>query len=135
MRRIAFLTAIIVMCVCRLFAQGLQPVIYTDSVVMSTMQYKEGNKYQKDYLLFLHLLHSTHPAFSKVISFPMDFEKLRVNGYDSLKNCNNNLAFQHYIQAIVTNLHDGHTGIMLYNKCTEDFPYIDKKVRRFFLFV
>lgn len=127
MRRIAFLTAIIVMCVCRLFAQGLQPVIYTDSVVMSTMQYKEGNKYQKDYLLFLHLLHSTHPAFSKVISFPMDFEKLRVNGYDSLKNCNNNLAFQHYIQAIVTNLHDGHTGIMLYNYVQKIFPILIKK--------
>lgn len=131
MKRIAFLVVLIALCICRLFAQGFQPVVYTDSVVMSTKQYKEGNKFQKDYLFFLHLLHTTHPAFSKVISFPMDFEELRVNGYDSLKNCNDNLAFQHYIQAIVTNLHDGHSGIMLYN-VQKIFPILIKKFGDYF---
>lgn len=128
MKRILTLTFFMIMSLGKLLSQGFQPILYTDSATMSSEQYKKGNKYQQDYLLFIRLLQTTHPAFSKVIHYPMDFEKLRIRGYDDLRNCDDELTFQHYIQAIVSNLHDGHSGIIIYNNTKKIFPLSIKKL-------
>jgi hypothetical protein len=56
-----------------------QPAITYHSKVEESEKYKNGNEYQKDFLIFMDMLQTTHPAFVK--NPPFDVEKEQEQGY------------------------------------------------------
>ena len=80
---------------------------YRSEDVENSTLYTEGNIYQKDFLLFIDLLQSAHPAFVNSNVLPID--SLRNEGYKCLKRCYDENELRFTIQSILSKLHDGHT--------------------------
>ncbi len=85
---------------------------YEDDGVINLAAYKEGNIYQKDLLLMLDLLRTTHPAFSSELVPPFDVENVKKEGYEFGKSCTSITQFRGYLQSILTPLNDGHTTLL-----------------------
>lgn len=84
---------------------------YSNTEVEKTSQYKEGNIFQKDFLLFVDMLEETHPAFSPSLEHPFCIDTVRAAGYNWSKECESENELSSYIQSILTKLKDGHTSI------------------------
>lgn len=85
---------------------------YDNDDVIGLKAYKEGNIYQKDLLLMLDLLESTHPAFYSESIAPFDIEDAKKNGYEFGKSCNSIMQFRKYLQSVLIQLNDGHTTLL-----------------------
>ena len=69
----------------------------------------KGNDYQKDFLLFMDMLQTTHPAFEK--GAPINVKKELKQGYKSCGKCESQEAFVYTLQQVAAKMHDGHTGL------------------------
>jgi hypothetical protein len=119
-----------------LAAQDYQVFEYQNEKIKQTEKYLKGNDFQKDFLLFMELLQSTHPAFAPEQKPPFNIDSLTKTGYQYLETCYSLFDFQLLLLSIIAPLHDGHTFIdffqaddlkMLYPmnvKVTEHVPYI-----------
>ena len=87
---------------------------YSNSEVEKTLQYREGNVFQKDFLLFVDMLGSTHPAFSPNLKHPFNIDNVKSEGYNWSKECKSKKELSNYIQSILTQLKDGHSSITHY---------------------
>lgn len=93
-------------------AQAVQSVEYHNDAIESSTEYKEGNPLQKDFLLFVDMLETTHPAFSADVQSPFDIDSIRVNGYRRLAACSSPSILNNCLQKITSLLNDGHTGML-----------------------
>lgn len=105
-----------------------QPVITYRSKVEECEKYKNGNEYQKDFLLFMDMLQTTHPAFEK--NPPFDVEKEQEQGYSYCEKCKDLQEFAFCIQQVASKIHDEHTGVNFSSNQGLLYPfhfYIDEK--------
>src|SRR5690554_435527 len=109
-----------------LSAQKFQHIKHSNIKLEGSIKYQDGNIYQKDYLLFIDMLKSTHPAFSDDIIHPFNIDSITNVGYLLMKNCDSKAYFKKYIQSIFSLLNDGHTEVM---------PDIDYQLTYLFSFI
>ena len=105
-----------------------QPAITYHSKVEESEKYKNGNEYQKDFLIFMDMLQTTHPAFVK--NPPFDVEKEQEQGYSYCGKCKDLQEFTFYIQQVASKIHDEHTGVNISANQGLLYPfhfYIDEK--------
>lgn len=93
------------------FSQNHLPIEYNNHTIEKSETYKKGNIYQRDFLLYLDLLRTVHPAFADCINPPFDIDSLQIEGYKKLQECSDFSNFGVYLQQIASKLHDGHTVI------------------------
>ncbi|MDR0865304.1 MAG: hypothetical protein LBO74_10310 [Candidatus Symbiothrix sp.] len=94
------------------YAQGLpEPTVFHSSVIEQSKNYVQGNSYQKDFLLFIEILRTTHPAFSDMQTYPIHLDSIAQEGYYSLSACETFDKFKLAIQSVASKLRDGHTFI------------------------
>jgi hypothetical protein len=84
---------------------------YHNVSIENSDNYQNGNLYQKDFLLFIEMLHSTHPSFVSPLSKTIDIDSLREAGYADLANVNSMEKFKNYLTAVASLLEDGHTYV------------------------
>ena len=97
-----------------------QPVItYHNKDLEESEKYKKGNEYQKDFLLFMDMLQSTHPAFAK--NPPFNVKKELKKGYTRCGKCKNPQEFVFYTQQVAAKIHDEHTTV--YHSKAADLMY------------
>lgn len=92
------------------FGQGYEPKQYTNPKVVEQEDYKNGNIYQKDFLLFLDLLQTTHPGFAIASKEAFNIDSVRSVGYQQCKDFKSNVDLEMYLQSVAALLKDGHTG-------------------------
>jgi hypothetical protein len=85
--------------------------IYQSSEIENSEIYKSGNDCQKDFLLFIDLLRTTHPAFTPSQKPPFDLDSVLKVGFNFLSKCTDIQSFGRHITAIAAKLRDGHTFI------------------------
>lgn len=108
----------------------MTPMVYSNASVEASDDYQKGNKYQKDFLLMVKLLETTHPAFTDAVVAPLKLSIIRKSGYKNLSRCTNDISFQVYLESILSKLHDGHTAVNLQRNLTSIYPlstYFDGK--------
>ena len=93
-------------------AQNMHSIEYHNDSIERSKEYKEGNSFQKDFLLFIDMLETTHPAFSIDMSSPFNIDSLKSHGYKDLKFCKSSSELAAYLQEISALLNDGHTGMI-----------------------
>lgn len=92
-------------------AQNTQYKIYSDNSVITSVQYTNGNIYQKDFLLFIDMLKSTHPLFAWGVTSSVNINDLREKGYIWAEKCTSKDQLKYYMQFIASSLNDGHTTV------------------------
>ena len=99
-----------------------QPVItYHNKDVEESKNYKKGNGYQKDFLLFMDMLQTTHPAFEK--NPPFDVKKELKKGYTRCGKCKNLQEFVFYTQQVAAKIHDEHTSTYFHYVADLKYPF------------
>ena len=93
-------------------AQNMHSIEYHNDSIEKLKEYKEGNSFQKDFLLFIDMLETTHPAFSIDMSSPFSIDSLKSKGYNDLRYCKSSSELAAYLQKITTLFNDGHTGMV-----------------------
>lgn len=86
--------------------------VVTSPQVESMKQYVNGNIYQKDFLLCMDMLKTTHPLFASDAVQKSWIDSLTNIGYGQLSACRTALEFEKYLQCILVRLHDGHTTVI-----------------------
>lgn len=86
--------------------------VYTDSLVINSNQYINGNIYQKDFLLYIDLLKTTHPEFAPGRFSSINIDSISKEGYKWVAKCNLTDNLKVYLQSIASLINDGHTGVM-----------------------
>jgi hypothetical protein len=85
---------------------------YRNPIIETTRMYQLGNNYQKDFLLFIDILKTTHPAFSPTLRMPLNLDSIINEGYQWAATCNSLSKFKIYLQKIASLLQDGHTFVI-----------------------
>lgn len=85
--------------------------LYTNADVTASREYRQGNDYQKDLLLFVDLLQNCHPAFAPDRTAPFDLQSVREDGYRWARVCDSDSRFRYYLQSIISRLRDGHSSL------------------------
>lgn len=85
--------------------------LYTNADVTASREYRQGNDYQKDLLLFVDLLQNCHPAFAPDRTAPFDLQSVREDGYRWARACDSDSRFRYYLQSIISRLRDGHSSL------------------------
>ena len=99
-----------------------QPVItYHNKDVEESSKYKKGNVYQKDFLLFMDMLQTTHPAFEK--NPPFNVKKELKKGYTHCGKCKNLQEFVFYTQQVAAKIHDAHTSTYFHYAADLKYPF------------
>lgn len=95
----------------------MNQVVYHQSDVEKSALYQQGNAWQRDFLLAMQLLKESHPAFARGMNAPFSVDEVTRRGYQEAKSMTDNSQLMRYLQAIFTELHDGHTLItsMMYD--------------------
>lgn len=90
--------------------QNIQFNKYSNKIVEDLNIYLNGNVYQKDFLLFVNMIETTHPAFSNTP--PIDIDSLRKDGYTKMALCKSVADFRFYLQSALSHLKDGHSTLL-----------------------
>lgn len=98
-------------------------VNYCNKEIEDSKLYHKGNIYQKDFLLFAEMLQESHPAFSSRTTPPFSIEKEKKVGYKWAKNCQSTKELSNYIQAILTQLEDGHSLVKVDLDYNQIYPF------------
>lgn len=96
-------------------------VTISNDAVEQSFEYLRGNKYQKDYLLFMNMLQESHPAFET--QAPFDVRKETERGYKLLKNCTERENFIIELQRTAAKVHDAHTLVSDFFKGDTAYPF------------
>lgn len=59
-------------------AQVNNAVTYSNPTASQSTEYRNGNIYQKDFLLFVEMLKETHPAFASGSDDPLDIDSVKI---------------------------------------------------------
>ena len=94
-------------------------ITYHNKDIEGSKDYVKGNDYQKDFLLFMDMLQTTHPVFEK--KAPIDVKKELKHGYVRCSKCQSQQDFIYTLQQLAAKLHDGHTGLQ--NSSSSDLYY------------
>lgn len=105
-------------------AQENNSIVFTNPEVEKSQTYLNGNNYQKDLLLFLNMLESTHPAFAPGMHPPFNMEEIRDKGYVWAKNCDSDIQFWDYLQSIASTLQDNHTTLFIDFNRSRIYPFM-----------
>jgi hypothetical protein len=104
--------------------QMASPSMYRSPEVENSARYTAANEYQKDLLLFMNMLQTTHPAFCNASTVPFDFEQVLNDGFSALAGNNDVQNLRLILQSVAAKLGDGHTvvsGIFNFND-TKFYP-------------
>ena len=96
-----------------LLAQNASYYIVTNPDVENSDAYRNGNLYQRDFLLFADMLENTHPIFAEAGSRHYDMDSLTITGYQYLVTCESYDLLKQYLQSILSALNDSHSGVMM----------------------
>lgn len=107
-----------------ILAQNNNPIVFTNPDVEKSEAYLNGNKYQKDLLLFLNMLESTHPAFAPGMHPPFNTEEVRDKGYIWAKKCGSTVQLWDYLQSIAATLQDNHTTLFIDFNRSRIYPFM-----------
>jgi hypothetical protein len=114
-------------------AQTASNKLYRNETVEQLEAYRVGNAYQKDFLLFIDMLKTTHPAFAPHEKSLFNIDSIAKTGYDKLKICQSFETFSQFLTSIASLLRDGHTyvqsnlnrnGIFYHFQVMIDFPNV-----------
>lgn len=87
--------------------------IVTNPEVENSDAYRNGNSYQRDFLLFAGMFENTHPIFAETGSRHYDMDSLTRTGYQYLVSCESDDQLKQHLQSILSPLNDGHSGVMM----------------------
>ncbi|MDR1181036.1 MAG: hypothetical protein LBL13_03555, partial [Bacteroidales bacterium] len=85
---------------------------YTNSELESSEVYLSSNIYQKDFILFVDMLKTTHPIFAFDNQNIVDLNAIEKEGYVWTSNCTNIEDLKIYLQTIMARLNDGHSFVL-----------------------
>ena len=85
----------------------------TNSKVENSELYRDGNAYQRDFLLFSDMLENTHPIFAETGRRHYDMDSLTRTGYQYLAGCESDGQLKQYLQSILSPLNDGHSKVSM----------------------
>jgi hypothetical protein len=91
--------------------QNISDDFYHNQEIENSDIYKNCNDYQKDFLLAIDLLRTTHPAFAPQRIPPFDLDSVQNAGMYFLKECNDIEHFRQYLTTVTAKLGDEHTYI------------------------
>lgn len=107
-----------------LTAQNLSFATYSHAEVENSPMYRQGNVYQKDWLLFMQMLEDTHPAFCEdAEETPFQIKKVRKEGYKWASGCQSEAALGMYMQAVLSRIHDAHTSVYIPTDNSLIYPF------------
>jgi hypothetical protein len=95
-----------------LHAQLNNNIVYMNERMEQDRRYLESNDYQKDFLLFIDLIKTTHPAFSPSLAPPFDIDSIEETGHRWCNKCQSKEEFSDYLQKIMVKLKDGHSYVL-----------------------
>lgn len=119
MKRTFTLFAAILIGIVACSAQNL-PTIHNDDIEQSR-RYIRGNTYQRDLLLYVDALSTTHPYYADTK------HRAELNGrvrkmYNECGNINDITTFRVYLERIASSLNDGHTSVPYWSTFSRLFP-------------
>jgi hypothetical protein len=112
-----------------MYAQKDINAVYHSTQIEKSKSYINGNKYQKDFLLFIDMIKNTHPLFSDNIQHPFNVDNISRLGYKKCSTIKNQDQFSNYVQSVISKLRDGHTSVIensISNQAYPFFYYADK---------
>ena len=95
-----------------LYGQTPEYKKYSNPDIENSAMYVAGNIYQKDFLLFIDMLQTCHPAFAAESAYAFNIDSIKQAGYKFTEKCKSTKELWSYMQAIATLLNDGHTSLM-----------------------
>ena len=104
-----------------LCTKAQKTITYTSNEVEQSKKYIQGNKFQKDFLLYIDMLKQSHPAFADK-GMPFNIDSTLTAGYKQCKKCKEQAEFSAILQEIAAKLHDGHTIILRNYSADEIYP-------------
>lgn len=97
-------------------------IVYTNPAVEQSDAYLSGNPCQRDLLLFVELLRTSHPAFCTGQKPPFAPDSVAEAGYRRAARCRSAEELQPLLQQIAAGLHDGHTQVQAPSKTRSHYP-------------
>lgn len=95
---------------------------YTNPAVEQREDYIAGNPCQRDLLLFVDLLRTSHPAFCTGEEAPFSADSISEAGYRLAARCRSAAELQPLLQRIAARLHDGHTQVYPHSQARSHYP-------------
>lgn len=89
--------------------------------IENSMEYINGNNYQKDMLLYINMLSSTHPYFADSKHHAKLIKQTK-KMYKECAEITNDTDFKVYLAKIAAKLNDGHTTVPYWSNYTKIFP-------------
>lgn len=107
-----FMAVSLMACLTTLMAQDLSKVkVVSDSLFLDNNTYVNGNKYQRDAMLFVDVIADTHPYYIKPERRDSLF-RLQDNLLKACGECNNDSVFVGLLIKTLGILHDKHTDVI-----------------------
>ena len=119
MKRFILLAITICLNVVATIAQDFPVVQYQD--LEEVKEYKEGNAYQKDLLIYSRTLELTHPYFSDA-KRAKELHKNTKMLYKECATIDDVMRFRSLLQRLISSLNDGHTQVATGRSQAEIFP-------------
>lgn len=85
--------------------------VYSSPRVEQSEAYRAGNDFQQDFLFFLDLIETTHPAFAPGQTPPFDLGYVREEGYAAAASFTSVSELRFLVQSVASRLGDGHTAV------------------------
>jgi hypothetical protein len=104
-------------------SQNFNFIQYSNPEVVNSENYKNGNPFQKDLLLYADVLKQSHPAFAPELTPPFGIDNITVAGYEWAANCKSISELQTYLQKIATLFNDGHTSLLPNYSANAIYPF------------
>lgn len=102
------------------YSQNNIPIYHSEEVEMSN-RYIDGNAFQKDLLLYVHMLTKTHPYYADD-KHRATLERRAKKIYNECCKITDTTTFKAYLAKLATTLNDGHTSISYLNSFENVFP-------------
>lgn len=123
MKKALFLTLIMVAQCIICYGQNIDFCIYQNDSIEKSDWYIKGNIYQKDYLLFIDMLQTTHPSF--LLNGMDDLLNNTIQeDYCQLKKCKDRNILLQKIESILSTLNDGHSGVVPEYNPNAIYPFV-----------
>lgn len=94
---------------------------YHNVNVETSIEYAEGNSFQKDLLLYVDMLKTTHPYYSDA-KRQAQFDKRTKKMYKECGKITSDTDFKVYIAKIAAQLNDGHTAVPYWTTFEKIYP-------------
>ena len=119
MKRLLLILIAPIVCMAVCFGQNV-PKLHNEEIE-SSARYQSGNIYQKDMLLYVDMLGSTHPYYADEANRAKLNKRVK-KMYKECAKIDNTRDFKAYLQRIASSLHDGHTAIYYWENLNAIFP-------------